>query len=1828
MIYNLTRPALNITVSSVKAGEESLSDYIAIKQFNSRLMNICSRELDVIIEPQAFLYNDDHVEDIISLLRTKLPDGVTVTNVMEKLTNVLDIAETHKDSISTVFETLKTVKNTTDNVAGAVDTSKTIVKSVAVASLVFYLIKFISEPTKIKALAVILISGALYGLGVLDDIPKIIDNIFVDCISPLIKMFFGDTAEEDGNNETDIDMEIVPQSSDFSTMAYDGIIFGFMTYMGVKSKLSFNELKKDSAFRTMADLLRLRNSFPEFLDSLFSYIKKLYNEHLADFLKMNRINIDNFDDPYLQLFENDVLSLREDLASGKFSLSVDNFAKVKFLHAKAKELYRDIPNIKERASDRQLFYKNIEILAKIRIQFETSNVHINGFRVEPVGVLLRGGAGTHKSTVMSAIAAACAASVLNDEEFEEYRKCPQNFEHNRQHENVYMDGYNPQTVSIMFDDLGQTKDVPGNPDTEWMNIVRFVNSFEAMGHAANMEQKGVLRIRPKFVLATTNLIRMSSNSINSMEAVVRRFPVSLVAVPRSDLCSNDSEGVYSRKFDYSKLPKVKTPNGDYTSDIQMEHFMFYKCNGNGEVKGDPISFEEVMDWIMSEHNMRVAWHATHMKNFEDVSAFYRNKYFKPSTEAQADNPFPQDEGIIFQRDPELHTIDFVGNMLRNSEQNTTPGVVPEPIPNPMWYIRERRKRRNWTHAQFHNAALEQTVTTPVAAVFNGLATEMEQEMHDFGRAYKVSAHTLDKVNLLSKYYTPEDNIFKQFSSSMFTNPETSVFGSWQEFNEFNEWSSDWKVLYDDIPEREIEDLMINPLDWAHLSYHGKIKVLYKLNKTLLQHFLVMRAMPSNSVPLQLPGWAQSYASGDVSCFTVLKRKFTDYLENVVKWSKEFTEYFSPYFSQAGTTFLIYLEAFGGTMTALVLGVAAMIALVLAADVFSGRTTLTKNSEYNMKAKELYKRNGISVPPSFTSDELDALLQASPTAKRDDPVFKGYVQTQSLSYDVSKSSHTTKNRTVSQMRNSIKLANNPSVVAQGNDISGFDIIESVTNKNLARCYVYRDDDDISPNFMGYALVLKKNKVLVPTHFYEKLYRGVIKDDDRYEYKFRMLPISDEDQVGWLGECSVRDFLENAHDDGLEDSHTIIVAIPTRDCRSIVKTFFVTEAQAANIMKLFQVTVAIPHRKTLVNSSAYKTVIPMSDGDVRYNVTKGIRYFVDTYVGDCGAPIYIRNAKLQAHRIIGIHIAGSSKSGDETAFAGLITQEAILSCLKMFKDDPVNVPEIFPEGTKMAELQSDSPFIADRFSLLCEVAQYHSPYGFSDIIKSRLQKPKGPFESNMRVAMLIPRNGIDPYKNALKNYCSNEAFIDKELLRFCTHDFMNVLFDGSYNNKRILTLEEALWGNPDLEFCDSMKSSTSAGYPMKYDLYNVKKILFDPRNSRDSSNPAFIECGNHVNEIIDNAKKGIRMLHVFTDCLKSERRKLAKVVEGLSRQFNGSPFYYFVTIRMYFGAFTAFIHSNSIKNSMVTSINPFSESWNTIAQDLSKFDLGNEPQVCDGDFAHFDGSMLTEFAEEILYIINKWYDDGNDEIRRILWMEVVNSRHIFGNIIYEWFASLVSGHPLTLIINCMTNLLAHRYCFYSAHPRTVKFHEVVVIKVTGDDVIMSVAQDYRHSFNGVVIEGLMRMLGYTYTSATKDDTIVPFKPLTEAQFLKRSFRFEPLLGQYIGPLDLKTVVEIPLWTKKHDSLAITISNITEFFDELCLHDQTTWDTLAEKYKYAVHTLFPEFYDNHLLNCDRIQKLSYKFDTELCPYTKGSIQEKRAKYAFGVNPKYTTSSSSEDF
>jgi hypothetical protein len=124
--------------------------------------------------------------------------------------------------------------------------------------------------------------------------------------------------------------------------------------------------------------------------------------------------------------------------------------------------------------------------------------------------------------------------------------------------------------------------------------------------------------------------------------------------------------------------------------------------------------------------------------------------------------------------------------------------------------------------------------------------------------------------------------------------------------------------------------------------------------------------------------------------------------------------------------------------------------------------------------------------------------------------------------------------------------------------------------------------------------------------------------------------------------------------------------------------------------------------------------------------------------------------------------------------------------------------------------------------------------------------------------------------------------------------------------------------------------------------------------------------------------------------------------------------------------------------------------------------------------------------------------------------------------------------------------------------------VELHVLGDDNAWTVDPKYHHLFNELTLPQLMAQIGLTYTTELKADAVVPFRRVYEINYLKRSFRYEELLGAHVAPLALETVTEIPLWTKTGNPHDTFKSNLETYFKELSLHDKDTWN----KYSKAMY------------------------------------------------------------
>jgi hypothetical protein len=271
------------------------------------------------------------------------------------------------------------------------------------------------------------------------------------------------------------------------------------------------------------------------------------------------------------------------------------------------------------------------------------------------------------------------------------------------------------------------------------------------------------------------------------------------------------------------------------------------------------------------------------------------------------------------------------------------------------------------------------------------------------------------------------------------------------------------------------------------------------------------------------------------------------------------------------------------------------------------------------------------------------------------------------------------------------------------------------------------------------------------------------------------------------------------------------------------------------------------------------------------------------------------------------------------------------------------------------------------------------------------------------------------------------------------------------------------------------------------------------------------------------------------------------------------------RMYFGVFMDAFAGANYKIGSAICVNPYSEQWDLIAREMSKFKGPNEdePQVGAGDFKHLDGSEDPAIHNRTFKGINEWYgfcDTQATLIRLRLSVEITNSKHIFmSKWLVEWMSSLPSGNPMTAIINTIYTHIAFRACWIIIELPISDFRKCVYLIVLGDDNAFHVHKLYRDRFNEITLCDAMAKVGLVYTTELKTKATVPFRNLSEIEFLKRSWKFDFDLGVYVAPLRLESIANMLNWTKSKSDKSpeqITVDNTFTALRELTLHGYETY------------------------------------------------------------------------
>lgn len=757
-------------------------------------------------------------------------------------------------------------------------------------------------------------------------------------------------------------------------------------------------------------------------------------------------------------------------------------------------------------------------------------------------------------------------------------------------------------------------------------------------------------------------------------------------------------------------------------------------------------------------------------------------------------------------------------------------------------------------------------------------------------------------------------------------------------------------------------------------------------------------------------------------------------------------------------------------------------------------------------------------------------------------------------------------------------------AMSGDQNGEDIIKKIIIKSTYHMTLPRESTTVD---YGMVTFVKGRIAILPNHFRVLLVADLTRGEFKPSDKLHFTQVTTRSVIT----VTVADFVNLINVAHPEDD-VVFVEFPRQVVQHPDITSFFLQSSALNEDRDYAVRLVVARGDSNFIKISYapdaKIVLgkKVSCEAGNYTMVRSFEYGAITSAGDCGALLTLVDPTSRGAKILGIHVAGITRSN--TGLSNCLSREDIVKGISFFAQ-PAPVAQ---SGSKIAALGYEVIQVLDK------------PVGtptHTKIIPSKLIGEFGPVLT--RPAFLGPftRNDeyIDPNMIAVAKYAGPLPELDPDQYAIAGQHYFSHVANNSTKNfpPRIFSNEEAVLGIPGVPFCDAMPRNTSPGYPYTLNPtpgFGGKTRFFGLGQEFDLTRPECVQLFKDCDEVIELAKKGVRSDHIFQDVLKDERRPTAKVFLGSTRLVSACSVLLSIVTRRYFLAFSVWMMQNHTANGSAIGCNPYSYDWQRIANYVREFG----DHIISGDYSNHDGSLTRVMLEAILAIIEMFYTNSTEEdrrVRRILFEEVWSSKHVNGRTIYQWNGRLPSGHPLTTIINTIANQLNIRVAWMNIRgggATSLQDFDTCVKAITyGDDNVIGVSERAHDFFNPVTLSAALRDLGMKYTNTAKTGTQVEFETLNQTSFLKRGFRFEPLVGRLVAPLEREVVTEMCYWTKRGSS---ALKNTRQTFDtaigELSLHGEFVYGGAAPLMLKKARELIghtPTYTDWHTVfrqTCDR--------------------------------------------
>lgn len=518
---------------------------------------------------------------------------------------------------------------------------------------------------------------------------------------------------------------------------------------------------------------------------------------------------------------------------------------------------------------------------------------------------------------------------------------------------------------------------------------------------------------------------------------------------------------------------------------------------------------------------------------------------------------------------------------------------------------------------------------------------------------------------------------------------------------------------------------------------------------------------------------------------------------------------------------------------------------------------------------------------------------------------------------------------------------------------------------------------------------------------------------------------------------------------------------------------------------------------------------------------------TVLGDCGMPLVVHKPHAA---IIGLHMLGNQMS---EVWATALDTDKVAAAMAHFERPIIQcgVPRISaPSKEKcLGPLRQWSPL---RWVEKGSVEAYGSFTGYQATPRSKVQstllgdiikKDRGWTVDAVRPELKDYR----PWRHALLDVTNQQyGAIDRTKLRTCAKAYVNdvlaALPKEALKDLQVISNTAAINGIEGVKFIDKMNFKSSMGEPY---CKTKKDYLVGPDGEK-----MFIDEVNDRIAYIENCyAEGRRACPVFSGQLKDEARSAAKVAEGMIRAFSGAPADWSLVVRKYLLTSVKVIQENPFVFEASPGCAAQTLAWEQYYDFLTEH--GADRMIA-GDYGKFDKKMEPQLILEAFWILAELLRAAGWSEEELLVVHCIAEDVAFAFVNFNgdllaFFGSNPSGHPLTVIINCLVNALYMRYCFLELHPgveddatKVARFKAFVNLLTYGDDNVLNVKRG-ADWFNHTAIQKVLASIGVKYTMADKESVSRPFIHIREVSYLKRTWRWVEEIGAIVCPLDESSI-----------------------------------------------------------------------------------------------------------